>query len=635
MRCNVLQALVGLFVHSSNVPEKVIELLAHMGLCITPSSINLMVAHMSNEAQKLLKNELPTLLASLGYDNLEIWFDTEQPTATNPGKLVSLTTATCIPLRPGITKEHLRVSKELWARSPYNPNRSKNPIVPSHDRLMGLAIKYSCPAEDPQSIESLFAWHVQQMLLNDNVETISPELKTMFRKENLGLPAFRKRIPHAKTVQRPMRSMNISVSSTSGNAVAIENMLEQGGAITEDLEDHALLLHGDLGTGEKVDSLQESRAIEKTARDRLQSLVFIIGWFHTRMAMIDSLWRLWIAPERTRAGHITHPLSILQLCAILRPRDMGKITKNPGFRMAHSLIEHLTLALIADAWRLVVEEEYGISLSKWKPTWEQVVEMSRRVVRNFIASQMYRPATGGNATDNVRDQMRLFLRNGLHYLAITQASRYGDVGRMEELLPEWVYIWKHTGKHKYAAHYSRFLINLDEGWPPEFAEVVRQNWLANPTGKIDGFRGVDWLIERSNYLTKCLYSGSGSNRTLQNLIKQSVLIDVYQATYAIIDKNFYLTSKTVWHPPPIVKTGLAMVRRYIENEAMNSHQPGRALSAAPTNAFAAAVKSTIKKPGEFWAEVEEDKGDEDAEEMEGDETRADRGLSADDLGVDE
>ncbi|KAG9119077.1 hypothetical protein FRC07_006078 [Ceratobasidium sp. 392] len=317
--------------------------------------------------------------------------------------------ATCIPLRPGITKEHLRVSKELWARSPHNLKRSKPLISPSHTKLMDLMAKSACPPEDPQSVESLFAWHVQQMLLNDNVDTISSDLKAQFRKDNLGLPAFRKRITHAKTVQRPMCSMNISVSSTSGNAAALENMLEQGGARTEDLEEHAVLVNGDLGVGEKIDSLQQSRAIENTARDRLQSIVFVIGWFHTCMAMIDSLWRLWISPERTRAGHITHPLSILQLCAILRPRDMGKITTNPGFRMAHSLIEHLTLALIADAWRLTVEKEYGVPLSEWEPTWEQVVEMSRKIVQNFVAGQMYRPATGGNTADNVQDQMRLFL----------------------------------------------------------------------------------------------------------------------------------------------------------------------------------------------------------------------------------
>ncbi|KAG8730293.1 hypothetical protein FRC10_002923 [Ceratobasidium sp. 414] len=115
----------------------------------------------------------------------------------------------------------------------------------------------------------------------------------------------------------------------------------------------------------------------------------------------------------------------------------------------------------------------------------------------------------------------------------------------------------------------------------------------------------------------------------------SVLINVYQATYGIIDRNFYLTGKMVWHPPPIVKTQLAMVWWYIESETMNSHQPGWKFLTAPMNTFTAAIKSAIKKPGGFWAEVEEDKGDEDVDEGdEGDEARADRGLSADDLGID-
>lgn len=28
------------------------------------------------------------------------------------------------------------------------------------------------------------------------------------------------------------------------------------------------------------------------------------------------------------------------------------------------------------------------------------------------------------------------------------------------------------------------------------------NWLCNPTGKADGFRGYDWLMERNNLYTK-------------------------------------------------------------------------------------------------------------------------------------
>jgi hypothetical protein len=62
----------------------------------------------------------------------------------------------------------------------------------------------------------------------------------------------------------------------------MENMLEQAGATDEDLETHVMLVDGDLGTGEKLKSLQISRSIKKTARNRLQHAIFVVGWFHTR-----------------------------------------------------------------------------------------------------------------------------------------------------------------------------------------------------------------------------------------------------------------------------------------------------------------------------------------------------------------
>jgi len=33
-------------------------------------------------------------------------------------------------------------------------------------------------------------------------------------------------------------------------------------------------------------------------------------------------------------------------------------------------------------------------------------------------------------------------------------------------------------------------------------QVILNNWLSNPTGKADGFRGYDWLMEQNNLYTK-------------------------------------------------------------------------------------------------------------------------------------
>jgi hypothetical protein len=251
MCCNTLQAIVGMFAHSTGTSEKMVEFLSHAGLSIAPISINQMVSHMSSEAQRSLKDELAGLVSAIGYDNLEVRFDTEQPTAEKQGKLVSMTTAAFFPLRAGVTKEDLRVCEELWARSEFNPHRSLPPVLLSHDRMMSMMRKTSFGLGDERSIESLFAWHARDILLNENVDTLPLDIKQLFRKESLGSPAQRSSLSHTKTPQKLMRTMDISVSTTHGNAAAIENMLEQGGAAKEALKAYVILFHGDLGTAKR------------------------------------------------------------------------------------------------------------------------------------------------------------------------------------------------------------------------------------------------------------------------------------------------------------------------------------------------------------------------------------------------
>jgi hypothetical protein len=83
-----------------------------------------MIQHLSGDARKKLKELLPGMLNMLAGDNLEIFLQTEQSTVTNNGKLVSLTTATSIPMQPDIKKEDLRYCEKLWMESLINQNRS-------------------------------------------------------------------------------------------------------------------------------------------------------------------------------------------------------------------------------------------------------------------------------------------------------------------------------------------------------------------------------------------------------------------------------------------------------------------------------------------------------------------------------
>jgi hypothetical protein len=118
--------------------------------------------------------------------------------------------------------------------------------------------------------------------------------------------------------------------------------------------------------------------------------------------------------------------------------------------------------------------------------------------------------------------------------------------------------------------------------------------------KVDGFRGADWLVERDDFMHKCLQSGTGPNHTLENLIKESLLIMDYQNVHKTIEQNFWLRVRTIYHPPPRMKETLGKLQDYLRAEEMDSYTPGGTLSRAPINALAAGISAGVATPGESW-----------------------------------
>ncbi|KAH9015956.1 hypothetical protein EDB83DRAFT_2232589 [Lactarius deliciosus] len=55
----------------------------------------------------------------------------------------------------------------------------------------------------------------------------------------------------------------------------------------------------------------------------------------------------------------------------------------------------------------------------------------------------------------------------LLYVNLCNAINVGDVGRVEASFLQWIYMFRATGKHKYASQLARFLRNLHEVYPPE------------------------------------------------------------------------------------------------------------------------------------------------------------------------
>ena len=102
-----------------------------------------------------------------------------------------------------------------------------------------------------------------------------------------------------------------------------------------DISEIVTIIHGDLGTYERLLSACRRRAVEHTPYDRLNSVVFAMGMFHLKMAAADTIWRLLVAPTHARSDET----SFMKIAGRLRPNDSSRLVSNANFRQQHELIQ--------------------------------------------------------------------------------------------------------------------------------------------------------------------------------------------------------------------------------------------------------------------------------------------------------
>jgi len=126
-----------------------------------------------------------------------------------------------------------------------------------------------------------------------------------------------------------------------------------------------------------------------------------------------------------------------------------------------------------DCWQIEAEsqnpewsmlENFAVS----EPKWDDVVAMSHTIVWKYVATTQgldeaqAQPSTGH---DKRFENQTLYNRDELMYIDVCQAMNTGDIGRVEASFLPWIYVFKATGKHKYASQMKKFLVNLQFNWP--------------------------------------------------------------------------------------------------------------------------------------------------------------------------
>jgi hypothetical protein len=465
-RCNALQSMLGVFLHSCNTPEVVRECLAHMGISISVSAINSAVANLSKQSEVKMRHIGKSLLTSYAYDNLDIDLKHSVPSVEKPqDTLIHLTSGMMLPLNHGVTLEDLDCCEELWKKSANNPSARRRGLLSIKvEDLLLVHLEDDHPSGLLRR-ERFNAWKFLHDLIN-----FGPKYFRKYRRE-LGDPEVIEQIPLVKTFQVPNKALDISPNAPAQNAEALEAFFRQAGigdstenTKAHDINNHVTLVFGDLLTGERIRSLQESRSEEVTAWRRLQSVVFVMGLFHLKMACADAIWRIFIHPTAAKDD----VNSLIEHIGQIRPKETGKIGSGPGFQWMHEVIQHVGIVSRLDCWRLEAGkdsvfrslEEFAKSL----PDFAKLHRMANMLCREQIA-QPDHVFNSNPANDEQHRNALLRQQYFLLYEEISHMLNYGDIGRVEACFMPWAFIFQGCGKHKYAAEMQGYLRNVHFIYP--------------------------------------------------------------------------------------------------------------------------------------------------------------------------
>lgn len=485
-QCNALGAINGLFFHACVTPDKVIKALAHMGVSISPYTINNAVKSLSRQSVEAIAALGETLTSAFAYDNFELKLRTVTPTVENPGSdLVHLTSGDVFQLEHGVTPEDLCCSAELWAKSPLNPNAT--PTSHGFEELLNL----HPDVLHPNGLDRTGRFNTWKFMYD-----LTHYGPTYFRQiaGAIGRPEPVECIPVKKLHHLPARTMEVNNPTVDGNIKAIESLCTQAGlgCPTEirrgasarearsvvDISDYVVLFHGDLGTMERVLAALRARSIEDTAWRRLQFVVFIPGLFHFKMACVDGIWRVFIKPKDARGEN-----TLMQYIGLLRPKETGKYSSSPTFRQMHEVVQHTGIVLRLDAWRVKVSRgsQQERSLETWaaeqKPGLAELWAVAQTLARDYVPGQhkgprLFELRRQGARQDEQRENIFLLHELLLLYEQLSWAMNAGDIGRIEWVLPSWIAIFKATGKHKYANHMTTFFTDLHKVYPEKLRCVT-------------------------------------------------------------------------------------------------------------------------------------------------------------------
>ncbi|KAJ7916622.1 hypothetical protein B0H13DRAFT_1609193 [Mycena leptocephala] len=464
-----------LYFLSSGMPRKVIDTLAHGGMCLSYNVTKDM--HSTLAVGQIRRAQLAARMGhSVSWDNtnLSLSIHVEQR-ALAPPKVQTGTTQLIYDLRGLSDPATLELKPILERRAQGELITFTADIRPNHSQC--------------SSLQQHFAISIVELLIADNhgFDYIrdSPELRH---------PSYRLPPTDHKTNEYVLRTTTLDEGSTEGSTLVNENIyLDQLQFDLHDLDNIAVPSYNDQKTNALIRSAQLLRMDDLSAILRLEQLQPAPGAFHMELNLS---WML----LKVHRGDGADLGSLQYFIGLLTKVRLG--SDHPDFETLVSLLTQVLTGAMLHYWEI----ETGMSITRLansKPTASRLLEIAGKIFHKYASGAVDSPPDSEYTTRN----LHLLMRDSLVFYLLRTSISSGDFGRVELLLGTLTMMFSGGGCTNYQTELLYFLQNLKKVWPEPFANLVRDNALISTSGH--GYVGVDKNAEFNINFQKNYFASKG------------------------------------------------------------------------------------------------------------------------------
>ncbi|KAJ7681420.1 hypothetical protein B0H17DRAFT_1230726 [Mycena rosella] len=222
---------------------------------------------------------------------------------------------------------------------------------------------------------------------------------------------------------------------------------------------------GDQLTIDCLRHIFQFRSEDDNSFDRLDWMLMPAAWLHILMCFANSSHKQHLGTSKGRG--------LSQACDVLQRKGLGvSHIQGPFYHHIDEALHHIGEAQIREEWLQT-----------------RATEALNRM------DAIHRPK---DKHDEVKYQSIMFSRDVLQYIILRHGIKHGDVGLMEDMLPELAFQFAGGKNGNYTSEILEMLQGLNKDWPDEICDFVRNHcWVINQKIQEHNIKDIKTVTHRS------------------------------------------------------------------------------------------------------------------------------------------